>query len=127
MGSKIHQDFIPDEEAEVVGKLKEAGVVIIGKHNLHEYAWRVTNDNPHFGPARNPWNPSKITGGSSGGSAAAIATDASFGCVGTGTAGSVRIPAPGRRIAGLEPTPAAVRAHGGVAGPPRLVHGRLRT
>src|SRR5690625_7668626 len=70
MGSKIHQDFIPDEEAEVVGKLKEAGVVIIGKHNLHEYAWGVTNDNPHFGPARNPWNPSKITGGSSGGSAA---------------------------------------------------------
>src|SRR5690625_5122835 len=64
MGSKIHQDFIPDEEAEVVGKLKEAGVVIIGKHNLHEYAWGVTNDNPHFGPARNPWNPSKITGGS---------------------------------------------------------------
>src|SRR5690625_85880 len=112
MGSKIHQDFIPDEEAEVVGKLKEAGVVIIGKHNLHEYAWGVTNDNPHFGPARNPWNPSKITGGSSGGSAAAIATDASFGCVGTDTAGSVRIPASCCGIAGLKPTQDAISRKG---------------
>lgn len=112
MGSKIHRDFVPDEDAEVVDKLREAGAVIIGKHNLHEYAWGVTNDSPHFGPARNPWNPAKITGGSSGGSAAAIATDASFGCVGTDTAGSVRIPASCCGIAGLKPTQDAISRKG---------------
>src|SRR5699024_11008126 len=104
MGSEIHRDFVPDEDAAVVEKLREAGVVIIGKLNLHEYAWGVTNDNPHFGPAHNPWDFSKSTGGSSGGSGAALASGASFGSVGTDTAGSVRIPASCCGVVGLKPT-----------------------
>lgn len=104
MGSEIHRNFVPEEDAEIVVRLREAGVVIIGKLNLHEYAWGVTNDNPHFGPTRNPWNPTKITGGSSGGSGAAIATGVSFGSVGTDTAGSVRIPASCCGVTGLKPT-----------------------
>lgn len=104
MGSKIHKDFVPGQDAEVVQKLREAGAVIIGKLNLHEYAWGVTSNNPHFGPTHNPWNLSKITGGSSGGAGAAIASGASFASIGTDTAGSVRIPASCCGIVGLKPT-----------------------
>ena len=104
MGSRIHKDFVPDADAAVISALREAGAILTGKLNLHEYAWGVTNDNPHFGPAHNPWNPDKITGGSSGGSAAAIASGASFASVGTDTAGSVRIPASCCGIVGLKPT-----------------------
>ncbi len=104
MGSKIHKDFISDMNASVVDILKEAGVIIIGKLNLHEYAWGVTNDNPHFGATHNPWNLSKITGGSSGGNGAAIASAASYASVGTDTAGSVRIPASCCGIVGFKPS-----------------------
>src|SRR5699024_5996886 len=90
--------------ATVVENLEKAGAVIIGKHNLHEYAWGVTNENIHFGDTHNPWDPERITGGSSGGSGAAISSGSSFSAVGTDTAGSVRIPASACGIVGFKPT-----------------------
>src|SRR5436190_5860102 len=66
-GSKVFENRIPSEDATVVRKLQEAGAVLVGKANLHEFAYGVTTMNPHFGTARNPWNPDYISGGSSGG------------------------------------------------------------
>src|SRR5690349_20977435 len=103
-GSKILQDFIPKEDAAVVGKLKIAGAVILGKTNMHEFAYGVTSNNPHFGPVRNPWDLSRIAGGSSGGSAAAVAAGLCYGSIGTDTGGSIRIPSGLCGIAGLKPT-----------------------
>src|ERR1700737_5399505 len=72
-GSKVLQAFIPQHDAPVVVMLKEAGAVLLGKTNMHEFAYGVTSNNPHYGPVRNPWDPARIPGGSSGGSAAAVA------------------------------------------------------
>src|SRR5699024_11170444 len=91
MGSLIHKDYVPKVEATSVGKLREAGVIFTGKLNMHEYAYGGTNNNPHFGPSRNPWDLTKIPGGSSGGSGAALAADLTVAAFGTDTAGSVRI------------------------------------
>lgn len=112
MASKIHQDFVSDFDATVVKKLEEAGVVITGKVSLHEYAWGITNNNPHFGPVRNPWNTNKIPGGSSGGSGAAVAADASIASLGTDTAGSIRIPSSACGIVGLKQTYGRVSKYG---------------
>ena len=73
MGSKLYEDFVPDFDATVVQKLKDAGAIIIGKAHTHEFAFGPTGDRSFFGPCRNPHNPEKITGGSSSGSAAAVA------------------------------------------------------
>jgi aspartyl-tRNA(Asn)/glutamyl-tRNA(Gln) amidotransferase subunit A len=102
-GSKILQDFIPKENASVVAQLKNAGAVILGKTNLHEFAYGVTSNNPHFGPVRNPWDLNRIPGGSSGGSAAAVAAGLCYGSIGTDTGGSIRIPAALCGIVGLKP------------------------
>lgn len=102
-GSKILEKFIPLADAEVAQKLTRAGAVLLGKTNLHEFAYGITTENPHYGPARNPWNLECMTGGSSGGSAAAVATGIGFASVGTDTGGSIRIPAALCGIVGLKP------------------------
>jgi aspartyl-tRNA(Asn)/glutamyl-tRNA(Gln) amidotransferase subunit A len=103
-GSKILADFVPLDDAEVAKRLSHAGAVLLGKTNMHEFAYGITNENPHFGPARNPWDRERITGGSSGGSAAAIASGMCFASVGTDTGGSIRIPSALCGIVGLKPT-----------------------
>ena len=77
MSSKIHKDFVSDYDATVIKKLRNAGVVFTGKVSMHEYAWGITNNNPHYGAVKNPWNLEKIPGGSSGGSGAAVAVGSS--------------------------------------------------
>jgi len=102
-GSKILGEFIPPADAEVARKLSRAGTVLLGKTNLHEFAYGVTTENPHYGPTRNPWNLECMPGGSSGGSAAGVATGLGFASVGTDTGGSIRIPAALCGIVGLKP------------------------
>ena len=103
-GSKILKDFIPKEDAVVVKQLGQAGAVLLGKTNMHEFAYGVTSNNPHYGPVRNPWDPARIPGGSSGGSAAAVAAGLCCGSIGTDTGGSIRIPASLCGITGLKPS-----------------------
>ena len=103
-GSKVHATNVPAVDAVVVQKLARAGAVLLGKHNTHEYAFGVTTDNPHWGTTRNPWNTSRIPGGSSGGSGAAIAARLAAGAIGTDTGGSIRIPAALCGVVGLKPT-----------------------
>jgi aspartyl-tRNA(Asn)/glutamyl-tRNA(Gln) amidotransferase subunit A len=102
-GSKILKDFIPQQDAAVWARLREAGAILLGKTNLHEFAYGVTTNNPHYGPTRNPWDLARIPGGSSGGSAAAVAAGLCYGSIGTDTGGSIRIPAALCGIVGLKP------------------------
>lgn len=103
-GSKVMASFVPDADAQVAQKLFQAGAVLLGKTNLHEFAYGVTTENPHYGPTRNPWDKTRIPGGSSGGSAAAIASGICCASIGTDTGGSIRIPAAHCGIVGLKPT-----------------------
>ncbi|MCG7439400.1 amidase [Corynebacterium freneyi] len=112
MASKIHGDFVSEDDASVVTKLREAGAVLTGKLNMHEYAWGIDNNSPHFGAVHNPWNPDKVPGGSSGGSGAAVAADMSFTTLGTDTAGSIRIPSAACGLVGLKPTHGRVAKYG---------------
>jgi aspartyl-tRNA(Asn)/glutamyl-tRNA(Gln) amidotransferase subunit A len=102
--SGVFANRIPAEDAEVVTRLKDAGAILLGKLNLHEFALGGTSSVSYFGPVRNPWNVERHPGGSSGGSGAAIAADLCFGALGTDTGGSVRIPASCCGIVGLKPT-----------------------
>lgn len=112
MSSKIHKDFVSDHDATVITKLREAGVVFTGKVSMHEYAWGITNNNPHYGAVKNPWNHEKIPGGSSGGSGAAVAVGSSVASLGTDTAGSIRIPSSACGIVGLKQTHGLVSKYG---------------
>ena len=111
-GSKFFADNIPTEDAFVVQKIKKAGGQIIGKTNTHEIALGVTNNNPHFGACRNPWDITRTPGGSSGGSAVAVATGMAMAAIGTDTGGSIRIPAALCGVVGLKPTYGRVSLRG---------------
>lgn len=111
-GSKIMADYVAPEDATVVRKLREAGAIILGKTNCHEFAWGGTNINPHWGDCHNPWNVECITGGSSGGSAAAVAAGLCTVALGSDTGGSVRGPARLCGIVGHKPTFGRVSRHG---------------
>ncbi|MDE3193614.1 MAG: amidase [Chloroflexota bacterium] len=113
-GSAILRDRVPGEDAVVVAKLRSAGAVIVGKTNLHEWAFGVTNQNPHFGGARNPWDATRIPGGSSGGSAIALAVGECAGALGSDTGGSIRIPASLCGVVGLKPTYGRVSVRGAI-------------
>lgn len=112
MGSAIHRDNVTDEDAGVVERLDAAGAVRIGKTNLHEYALGVTTENPYFGICRNPWDRSRTPGGSSGGSAVAVATGMALAAIGSDTSGSIRIPAAACGIVGLKPTYGRISSFG---------------
>lgn len=103
-GSKIFSDFIPSSDATVVAKLRAAGAIFLGKTNLHEFAYGISSVNPHYGPVHNPWDTERIAGGSSGGSAAALAAGIGYGSIGTDTGGSIRIPSALCGTVGLKPT-----------------------
>ena len=103
-GSKILAEFVPKEDCTVTERLKAAGAIIIGKTNMHEFALGVSNENPHYGPCRNPWDLERIPGGSSGGSAASVAAGLCAGSMGSDTGGSIRIPSALCGIVGLKPT-----------------------
>ena len=102
-GSRFFGKEPAQRDAFVIQRLREAGALIIGKTNLHEIALGVTNNNPHFGACRNPWDTKRIPGGSSGGSAVAVATGMALGALGTDTGGSIRIPAALCGVVGLKP------------------------
>jgi len=113
-GSGFLRDFLPLQDAAVVTSLKNAGAILLGKTNLHEFAYGVTSNNPHFGPVRNPWDLDRIPGGSSGGSAAALAAGLCYGSIGTDTGGSIRIPASLCGVVGLKPGLGRVSVEGAI-------------
>ena len=110
--SQVFKDRVPTEDAEVVRRLKNAGAILLGKLNLHEFAAGGTSAVTYFGPVHNPWDPALTPGGSSGGPGAAVAALQCFGSLGTDTAGSVRIPASYCGIVGLKPTYGRVSIRG---------------
>jgi aspartyl-tRNA(Asn)/glutamyl-tRNA(Gln) amidotransferase subunit A len=103
-GSIILKDYIPAHDATVLARLRQQGAVVLGKLNLHEFAYGGTGVNPHYGTSKNPWALDRIPGGSSSGSGVAVAAGMAFGALGTDTGGSVRMPASLCGIVGLKPT-----------------------
>jgi aspartyl-tRNA(Asn)/glutamyl-tRNA(Gln) amidotransferase subunit A len=111
-GSRILADWVPGDDATVAARLKGAGAIVIGKTNMHEFAWGGTTANPHYGFCRNPWDPERFPAGSSGGSGAAVAARTCFGALGTDTGGSIRLPSAVNGITGIRPTIGRVSNHG---------------
>ena len=104
MGSAFFEDYVPDHSATAVSKLEEAGAILLGKTNTHEFAYGPTGDSSHFGPTRNPHDPSRIPGGSSGGSGATVAAGLCYAALGSDTAASIRVPAALCGVVGMKPT-----------------------
>src|SRR5690625_3024375 len=121
-GSKIDKDFIPEMNANLIDQMNREGALMVGKNNMHEFAFGITNNNPFYGPARNPWNKRVISGGSSGGSAVAVAAGLSVASLGTDTGGSVRIPAASCGVVGLKPTYEMLSSEGFTPISPTLDH-----
>jgi aspartyl-tRNA(Asn)/glutamyl-tRNA(Gln) amidotransferase subunit A len=111
-GSKLFSSYIPNFDAAVVERLREAGAVMVGKTGMHEHAYGITSNNPHFGAVRNPWDPERIPGGSSGGSAVAVATGMALFATGSDTGGSIRVPAAYCGLSGIKPTFGRVSKYG---------------
>src|SRR5438034_2302648 len=110
--SALHKDRVPTRDAEVVRRLRNAGAVIVGKNNLHEFAYGGSSLVSYFGDIHNPWNHAHIAGGSSGGSAAAVTAGLAYAAIGTDTAGSIREPAALCGCVGIKPTYGRVPSRG---------------
>jgi aspartyl-tRNA(Asn)/glutamyl-tRNA(Gln) amidotransferase subunit A len=110
--SRVRDGHVAGHDAAAIAHLRQAGVVILGKTNLHEFAFGTTNEDSAFGPARNPHDPARSPGGSSGGSAASVAARMALATIGTDTGGSIRIPAAACGIVGLKPTYGEVSTEG---------------
>ena len=111
-GSKILSNFIPEYDSTVVKKLKDAGAIVVGMNNTHEFACGITNINPHYGSSKNPWDINRISGGSSGGSAVAVSAGMTPASIGTDTSGSIRVPSSLCGLFGLKPTYGRVSKYG---------------
>jgi aspartyl-tRNA(Asn)/glutamyl-tRNA(Gln) amidotransferase subunit A len=120
--SALFKDRIPHEDAEVVSRLKNAGAVLLGKQNLHEFAYGGSSVVGYYGAVHNPWSLAHIAGGSSGGSAAAVSAGLGYGAIGTDTSGSIREPAALCGVVGLKPTYGRVSARGVIPLAPSLDH-----
>jgi aspartyl-tRNA(Asn)/glutamyl-tRNA(Gln) amidotransferase subunit A len=103
-GSKVLANYVPEQDSTVVAQWRKAGVILLGKLNTHEFAYGPTNDSSCFGPARNPWDTACFSGGSSGGSGAAVALGMCAGATGSDTGGSIRIPSAACGVTGIKPT-----------------------
>jgi len=112
MGSKVYANFVPQYDATVVERIRRAGGVIIGKLNTHEFAYGPTGDRSYFGPVKNPHDYTKMSGGSSSGAGAAVASELCYGAIGTDTGGSIRIPSAACGVVGMKPTFGRVSKHG---------------
>jgi aspartyl-tRNA(Asn)/glutamyl-tRNA(Gln) amidotransferase subunit A len=121
-GSRILKKFQPKKNAAVVDRLLFAGCILLGKTNLHEFAYGPTNINPHYGPVHNPWDTNRISGGSSGGSAASVISAQAIAALGTDTGGSIRIPAAACGCVGLKPSFGSVPLNGVIPLAPSLDH-----
>jgi aspartyl-tRNA(Asn)/glutamyl-tRNA(Gln) amidotransferase subunit A len=121
-GSKILADFVPEYDSTVVKKLRDAGAIIIGTNNTHEFACGITNINPHYGASKNPWDITRMSGGSSGGSAVAVRALMSSASIGTDTSGSIRVPTSLCGLFGLKPTYGRVSKYGVMPLAPSIDH-----
>ncbi len=121
-GSKIMSDFVSQVDATSVARMKNAGAILIGTNNTHEFACGITNVNPHFGSSKNPWNQSRLSGGSSGGSAVSVSVDMVPVSLATDTSGSIRVPSSLCGVVGLKPTYGRVSKFGIIDLAPSLDH-----